>query len=65
MRLSISKIKLFKSCRRAYELKYVEGLTPVQIASALQTGLSYHEKIEELYKYGCVDVSNTSYLNYR
>ena len=26
--LSISRIKLFKACRRAYELKYKEGLIP-------------------------------------
>jgi hypothetical protein len=52
MRLSISKIKLFKACRRAYELKYVEGLEPVQTADALQTGLWYHDLIETLYRDG-------------
>jgi hypothetical protein len=52
MKYSISGIKLFKSCRRAYELKYIEGLEPVQKADSIQTGLSYHAKIEEFYKTG-------------
>lgn len=50
MKISISKISLFKSCRRAYFFKYVEGLEPVQKAEALETGLYYHELIESLYK---------------
>ena len=29
-RLSISSIKCFKACRREYELKYIEGLEPVE-----------------------------------
>lgn len=52
IRLSISKIKLFKACRRAYELKYIEGLEPVKKADALETGSNYHELIETLYKDG-------------
>ena len=48
MRLSISKIKLFKSCRRAYQLRYVEGLVPAQKSEALQTGTDYHKLLEEL-----------------
>lgn len=52
MPLSISRIKLFKACRRAYELKYVEGLEPVETADALQTGLSYHALLEEMYGNG-------------
>jgi len=50
MRLSISKIKAFKSCRRLYELKYIEGLQPVQKADALETGSNYHKLLEELNK---------------
>lgn len=52
MRLSISKIKSFKSCRRLYELKYVEGLRPVKNPDALETGKSYHKLLEELNKTG-------------
>lgn len=48
MRLSISKIKSFKSCRRLYELKYVEGLRPVKNPDALEIGKSYHKLLEEL-----------------
>ena len=50
MRLSISKIKAFKSCRRLYELKYIEGLQPVQKSEALETGSNYHKLLEELNK---------------
>lgn len=60
MRISISGLKLFKACRRAYELKYIEGLYPVSTAPALATGASYHERIESLYKTGEVDTSDLS-----
>ena len=49
MQLSISKIKLFKGCRRAYQLRYVEGLKPVQTSEALETGRTYHKLLEALY----------------
>lgn len=52
MRLSVSKIKAFKSCRRFYELHYVEGLTPVKPAESLEIGSNYHSLIEQLYKSG-------------
>ena len=58
--LSISQIKLFKACRRAYELKYVEGLIPVETATALQVGTNYHEKLEQLYRDGDFDASDFS-----
>lgn len=48
MRLSNSRIQCFKSCRRKYELKYVEDIVPVQNAEALERGKSYHEKVEML-----------------
>lgn len=48
MRLSISKIKAFKSCRRMYQLRYVEGLEPVKSPEALETGKKYHRFLEEL-----------------
>lgn len=49
MRSSVSKLKLFKACRRAYYFKYIQDLVPVQKAEALITGLTYHALIEELY----------------
>ena len=60
MKASISKIRLFKSCRRAYELRYVEGLVPVEVSDALETGRSYHGKLEDLYKNGSFDDSDLS-----
>lgn len=59
-RLSIGRVKLFKACRRAYELRYIYNLVPVEKAEALETGLTYHSKLEELYKTGEVDTSDFS-----
>ena len=52
MKCSISRLKLFKACRRAYYLKYIEGLEPVQKSEALEIGTNYHELIEGLYNIG-------------
>lgn len=49
MRLSISKIKMFKGCRRQYQLHYIEGLTPIETPQALVIGKNYHAKLESLY----------------
>lgn len=58
--ISISRIKLFKACRRAYELRYVYGLRPVQDAEALQIGHNYHDKIAQLLETGDFDASDLS-----
>ena len=50
MKLSNSGIQLFKSCRRAYELKYIEGVYPMTSPEVLQRGSSYHEKLEHVLK---------------
>lgn len=47
--ISISRIKLFKQCRRAYELKYVYGIVPAVPAESLSIGRRYHELIELIY----------------
>lgn len=60
MKISISGLKLFKACRRAYELKHIEGLSPVATAPALALGSSYHERIEQLYNEGGFDPSDFS-----
>lgn len=60
MRISISKIRMFKSCRRAYELHYVEGLTPIDESSALRTGRSFHEKVERFNTTGELDTDDLS-----
>lgn len=46
MRLSISKIKAFKSCRKLYQFQYLEELEPVQKSEALRLGSNYHELLE-------------------
>lgn len=48
--ISISQIRAFKTCRRAYELRYKYGMYPIQQPDALKTGAKYHERIEALYK---------------
>lgn len=48
MQLTISQIKLFKACRQAYRLKYIERLEPVKKAEALEIGTNYHAMIEDL-----------------
>lgn len=48
MKVSVSRIKAFKSCRRLYELRYIEGLTPAVTPDALEVGKSYHKIIEAL-----------------
>ena len=53
MRLSSSLVKTYKRCRRLYELKYLEDLTPVQKAEDLQDGTDYHAGVERFYKEGC------------
>lgn len=52
MRFSINKIKSFKSCRRLYQLRYVEGLKPLQKADCLEIGSTYHKLLEQLNKTG-------------
>jgi hypothetical protein len=51
---SVSSIKLFKACRRAYQLRYVYGVYPVETAEVLKTGLDYHSGIEALMRDGTV-----------
>lgn len=59
LRLSISKAKLFKACRRAYELKYIEGLIPVKKSDVLEVGSNYHKFLEELAETGDITVEYT------
>ena len=48
MRASISQIKMFKACRRAWFMRYHEKLTPVSNADSLETGKNYHKLLEML-----------------
>ena len=60
MKASISQIKKFKACRRAWQLKYQEHLIPVTPAEALEVGKSYHQYIEAL-ENGVTLVGNPEY----
>ena len=60
MNLSISKARLFKACRKAYEFKYIHNLVPVQESEALLIGRGYHSKIEDLCNTGTFDYSDLS-----
>lgn len=50
MKLSNSGIQCFKSCRRAYELRYIENVYPLTSPETLVRGKGYHEKVEALLK---------------
>ncbi len=52
MRISNSSIQTFKRCPRLWELQYKYGLRPTTIAEPLETGLSYHDKVEQIIKTG-------------
>ena len=50
MKISISKIRAFKSCRRLYQLRYIEKLVPEKLPQALELGISYHKLLEKIHK---------------
>ena len=52
MKISASKVKCYKSCKRAYYFRYVEELVPVETAQPLVDGSNYHAMLEQLYKEG-------------
>lgn len=52
MKISTSKIKCYKGCRRLYYFKYIENLVAQDDSKALIDGTNYHALIEELYKTG-------------
>lgn len=58
MKLSNSAIQAFKSCRRAYELRYVEGLFPSTTADALERGRGYHGRVESILKNETFEMDN-------
>lgn len=52
MKISASKVKCYKACKRAYYFRYVEELVPVETAQPLVDGSNYHAMLEQLYKDG-------------
>lgn len=51
-KVSHSRIQTYKSCRRMYWLRYVEGMVPVTGTEAQERGKSYHEKVEQIMETG-------------
>ena len=47
-RLTTSQVKCFKTCRKRYELEYVEMLKPIETPKALEIGTLYHVGLEHL-----------------
>lgn len=50
MKVSTTKVKCYKACRKKYFFEYIEGLKPVVKAQPLADGTTYHETLERLYK---------------
>lgn len=62
-KVSNSRIKCYKSCRRMYWLKYVEGLVPVRGTIAQERGAGYHEKVEQILRNGSFDLDGDPKTN--
>ena len=60
MKISVTRLKCFESCRFAYKFRYIEKLEPVKKADVLVTGSNYHEKLEQIYKDGYCTVDDYS-----
>ena len=56
MKISVSQLKQFKACRRAWYLHYIEDLEPRRRSDALEVGTNYHALIEQMYNEGVVSV---------
>jgi len=54
-RITTSQVKCFRTCRKRYELEYVECWKPVETPKALEVGTLYHLGLEILLKTGSVD----------
>lgn len=59
MKISTSKIKTYKGCRRLYYFQYIENLECVVKPQAIEEGLNYHDRIDQLYKNGYFDCDGT------
>lgn len=57
MRISSSKVKCYKACKRQYYFKYVERLEYTIPIQPLEEGKSYHAMIEEMYNTGGFDIA--------
>ena len=53
--LTASKLRAYKSCRRLYELQYIDCLIPTAEYEPYAVGRSYHDKILKIVKNGKFD----------
>lgn len=60
IKISASKVRCYKACKRTYYFRYVENLVPVESAQPLVDGSNYHAMIEHMYNDGEfeVDIEN-------
>ena len=60
IKISASKVRCYKACKRAYYFRYVENLVPVESAQPLVDGRNYHAMLEHMYNDGEfeVDIEN-------
>ncbi|MDE7104970.1 MAG: PD-(D/E)XK nuclease family protein [Ruminococcus sp.] len=56
MKISASKVKCYKACKKKYYFSYVEELQAVKDAQTLVDGSNYHSKIESLYNTGDFEI---------
>ena len=63
IRISNSQLQTFKQCRRLWELQYKYGLRSTQIAPALETGLTYHDKVESIIRDGWFEMDDDPVTN--
>lgn len=62
-KFSHSRIQTYKSCRRMYFLKYVEGIAPIEKWESLERGKNYHEKVEQIMSTGSFERDDNSKTN--
>lgn len=56
MKISATKVKCYKACKRKYYFSYVEELKPVQDAQPFVDGSNYHVMLESLYNNGDFEI---------
>ncbi len=62
MRASHSQIQCYKSCRRLWYLKYIEGMQSTTKVEALERGTTYHDGVDALNKGEDFQIENPKYM---
>lgn len=50
--ITASQIRAYKSCRRLYELEYIDCLRPIEEYEPYAIGRNYHNKVSQIIKHG-------------